>query len=123
MEFHICQKCKKIVEVIQKSACPTMCCGEEMKLLRANETDGAKEKHVPEVTISGDKVNVKIGSVPHPMESDHWITLVALETDKGIQRKVLNPGEAPETNFTLCDEKAVAVYEYCNKHGLWKSAL
>ncbi|MBQ2309562.1 MAG: desulfoferrodoxin, partial [Erysipelotrichales bacterium] len=32
--------------------------------------------------------------------------------------------EAPEAKFVLAeDEKAVAAYEYCNLHGLWKKEL
>ena len=32
------------------------------------------------------------------------------------------PGEKPEVTFALtADDKAVAAYEYCNLHGLWKA--
>ena len=33
--------------------------------LIANTTDGAHEKHVPVITISGDEVKVAVGSVIH----------------------------------------------------------
>jgi len=89
--------------------------------LKANTSDGATEKHVPVIEKDGDKITVKVGSAIHPMEEDHYIQWITLETDKGIQRKNLNPGQKPEASFTLSDEKLLAAYEYCNKHGLWKA--
>lgn len=122
--FLKCAKCAKIVEIIQKSGCPTMCCSQAMVELKANTTDGAVEKHVPVVTVNGTTVTVKVGSAEHPMADDHWIQFVTLETTAGTQRKILNPGQAPEAVFALPEgEKAVAAYEFCNKHGLWKAEL
>ena len=122
--FFICPKCKKIIEVIQKSACPTMCCGGEMQELKANTSDGALEKHVPAVTVAGNVVSVQVGSVEHPMADDHWIQWIWLESKQGLQRKALNPGDKPVVSFALAEGDApLAVYEYCNKHGLWKKDL
>ena len=121
VEFFKCKKCGKIVEVVNKGCPVVVCCGEEMTALKANTTDGATEKHVPVIEQSGNAVPVKVGSVAHPMADDHWIQWVVLETDKGVYRKVLNPGDAPEAKFTLTDEKLLSAYEYCNKHGLWKA--
>ena len=47
MKFYLCKKCKKMVEMIKGSPCPTMCCGEAMEELTPNTTDAAQEKHVP----------------------------------------------------------------------------
>ena len=49
------------------------CCDQPMGLLLANETDGAKEKHKPQVTINGRRICVKVGENPHPMSSEHSI--------------------------------------------------
>ena len=92
-----------------------------MTELKANTNDGATEKHVPVIEQNDDKVTVKVGSVVHPMEADHYIQWIQIETDKGIQRKFLNPGEEPKATFTLSGEKLLAAYEFCNKHGLWKA--
>jgi len=46
-----------------------------------------------------------------------------MQTDKGGQRKCLKVGEAPVIKFALADEKPVAVYAYCNLHGLWKTDI
>ena len=90
------------------------------KPITANSTDAAQEKHVPVVTVAGDKVTVDVGSVPHPMTEAHLISYVVLETTHGFQLKKLAHTDAPKAEFTLsAGEKAVAAYEYCNLHGLW----
>ena len=120
-QFFKCKKCGKIIEIVNKGCPVVVCCGEEMTELKANTTDAATEKHVPVIEVNGDKVTVKVGTAVHPMEADHWIQWIVIETDKGVQRKYLNPGEAPEATFVLSGEKLLAAYEYCNKHGLWKA--
>ena len=94
-----------------------------MKELIPNTVEASGEKHIPAVKVNGNVVEVNVGSVDHPMESVHWIEWVQLVTDKGSQRRHLNPGEEPNVKFTLHDEKAVAVYAYCNLHGLWMTEL
>lgn len=120
-QFFKCKKCGKIVEIVNKGCPALVCCGEEMTEIKANTSDGATEKHVPVIEVNGDKVTVKVGSAVHPMEADHWIQWIEIETDKGVQRKNLNPGEVPQATFILSGEKLLAAYEYCNKHGLWKA--
>ena len=66
---------------------------------------------------------IKIGEVTHPMLPEHHIEWIILETKKGFQIKYLEAGDAPEAKFELVDDEAVAAYEYCNLHGLWKKDL
>ena len=88
--------------------------------LVANTTDGAHEKHVPQISIRGDEVKVEVGSVEHPSLEAHYIEFIVLETDQGIHTRWLKPGMKPEGVFRLAEgEKALAAYEYCNLHGLW----
>ena len=94
-----------------------------MTLLEAGTVEASHEKHIPVVTVDGDKVKVVVGSVLHPMSEEHSIEWVYLQTDKGGQRKELSPSDAPEVTFALFDEKPVAVFAYCNLHGLWKTEL
>jgi superoxide reductase len=83
-------------------------------------TDGAHEKHVPVVTVDGNKITVQVGEVEHPMMDAHYIQYIWLETDKGFMQKDLKPGDKPVAEFVLADgEKAKAAYEFCNLHGLW----
>ncbi len=95
-----------------------------MRELKANTTDAAQEKHVPEVSVEGNLVKVKVGSVEHPMTEEHHIAFIYLETENGVTRKDLDHTGKPEAVFALAEgEKPVAVYEYCNLHGLWKKEL
>lgn len=89
------------------------------KELIPNTTDAAGEKHVPVITVSGDEVTVKVGSVEHPSLEAHYIEFIVLETTGGMQMKWLKPGMKPEAVFRTA-EPVVAAYEYCNLHGLWK---
>lgn len=123
-KFLICKHCGNIVEVVKESGVAIVCCGEKMTLMSANTSDGAMEKHVPEVEVNRDKVSVTVGSVLHPMLDNHYIQWIYLKTNKGAQKKYLQPGEEPKAEFILADgEVPVEVYEYCNLHGLWKKVL
>lgn len=122
-KFYICRHCGKIVGVINDTAPSLICCGDKMQLLKPNTTEAAGEKHVPVVTVEGNKVSVKVGEVAHPMTEEHYIMWIYLETEKGGQRKALKPGEAPEAHFLVTDDDApVGVFAYCNLHGLWYGA-
>lgn len=109
--------------MVKSSGVPVVCCGEKMQALVPGAVEASEEKHVPEVVVDGDRVSVKVGSVAHPMADGHYIEWIYLETQKGGQRKALKPGEAPEAEFCLAGDKAVAAYAYCNLHGLWVKRL
>ena len=94
-----------------------------MENLIPGSVEASGEKHIPAVTVEGDAVRVNVGSVDHPMEAVHWIEWVQLVTDRGSYRKFLKPGEAPNVEFRLVDEKPLEVYAFCNLHGLWKTEL
>ena len=113
-----CNKCGNIIEVMHVGGGEVSCCGEPMKILRENTTDAAAEKHVP-VFENG---IVKVGSVAHPMEEDHYIEWIEVIDDKKVCRKFLKPGEKPEAPFE-CAKPGTTLREYCNKHGLWKAEL
>lgn len=123
-KFFVCKHCGNIVGMVYDSGVNVACCGEAMTELVPNTVDAAQEKHVPVVTVDGNLVHVAVGSVEHPMLEAHYIQWIYLETVKGGQRKTLKPGEKPEATFALTeDDKAIAAYEYCNLHGLWKKEL
>jgi superoxide reductase len=122
MRFFICEHCGNIVEMVKDKGVPVMCCGQKMTELIPGTSDGAVEKHVPVVTVDGNKVSVIVGEVEHPMVDAHYIEWIAIETSKGVQRKMLRPEQAPKAEFMLTDGESVeAVYAYCNLHGLWKA--
>ena len=121
--FFLCETCGNLTGMVNNAGVPLVCCGKPMKELKPNTTDAAKEKHVPVATVAGDTCKVAIGSAAHPMTEEHLVSWVYLQTEKGGQRKNLAAGEAPEAVFALVGDKAVAVYAYCNLHGLWEAEI
>lgn len=122
-KFYVCNHCGNLIGMIHDVGVPVICCGEKMHALVPNTVEASGEKHIPAVTVDGNKLIVNVGSVDHPMAPEHYIEWVYVETENGGLRKALKPGEAPNVTFCLGDDKAVAVYAYCNLHGLWKVDL
>ena len=122
-KFYICRHCGNQVQLIHDAGVPVLCCGEKMEYLEPNTVEASGEKHIPVVTVEGNVVKVNVGSVAHPMVAEHYIEWVYVETENGGLRRDLKPESAPEVVFHLGDEKAVAVYAYCNLHGLWKTEV
>ena len=123
MKFYVCEHCGNIMTLVRDSGVPVMCCGQKMTLLVPGTVDAAVEKHVPVAETQGNAVTVRVGSVEHPMLPEHFIQWIALETENGIQRRSLRPGDSPHATFCLGQDKALAVYAYCNLHGLWKTEM
>ncbi|HIY78096.1 MAG TPA: hypothetical protein H9728_03540 [Candidatus Borkfalkia excrementavium] len=122
MKFYKCMHCGNVAVKVHDAGVPLVCCGEKMKELIAGESDGAAEKHVPAYSENGGRVLVEVGSVAHPMTEEHSINFIALETKKGYQIAYLRAGEKPEAEFSVVSgDEVVAVYAYCNLHGLWKA--
>ena len=122
-KFFQCSHCGNLIGLLNSSGVPLVCCGENMTELVPNTVDASKEKHVPVVTVTKDKISVAVGSETHPMDPDHYITFIYIETSRGGQRRKLNPGETPSAEFCLVDDDLLAVFAYCNKHGLWKTEI
>ena len=122
MKFYKCKHCGQIIAVVKATGVPIVCCGEKMTEIVAGSVDAAVEKHVPVCSVGGNILTVTVGSVAHPMIAEHLIEWIAVQTDRGNQRKLLKAGDAPIVKFALLEgEKVEAVYAYCNLHGLWKA--
>ena len=120
-EIYKCNVCGNMVEMIHASSGTLVCCGQPMELLKEKTIkDEGKEKHAPVVEIKKDKIIVKIGSIPHPMEEKHYIEWIEILADGRIYRKHLTPKDKPVAEFCLQTNKVTA-REYCNVHGLWKT--
>lgn len=123
-KFYLCTICGNVVVKAINSGVNVQCCGKDMVELTPSTVDGLKEKHLPVVEcVDGCMVKVKIGSVPHPMTDDHFISFVYLETENGGQMQYLDAGKEAEATFCICNDKPVAFYCYCNLHGLWKTEI
>lgn len=102
--------------------CEPTCCDKPMEALKANTTDAAEEKHVPVIEKTKNGIKVKIGSVPHPMEKEHYIQFIEVIVDGKVCRQNLKPGDAPEAEFCVSRSKVTA-REHCNIHGLWSGSI
>lgn len=121
-KFYVCKHCGNVIGMIKNAGVVPVCCGEKMEEIVANTVDAAKEKHLPVVTVEGNKVKVSVGEVEHPMTPEHSIEWIYLKTAEGGQRKSL--AGKPEAEFMLTDsDKVLEAYSYCNLHGLWKVEL
>ena len=122
VKFYVCPYCGNVIQKIVDSKVPVVCCGEKMQELVANTVEASVEKHLPVVTsVDDNHIKVEVGSVAHPMLPEHHIAFIYVETEKGGIRVDLT--DKPEATICVCDSKPVAVYEYCNLHGLWKREL
>ena len=122
--FSLCRRCGNLVGRIHESGQPLFCCGEEMEALEPNTVEASGEKHLPVVTAEPGAVRVCVGSTAHPMLPEHSIQWIYLQTANGGQRKALKPGDDPSVTFRLGEgDEPVAVYAYCNLHGLWATEL
>jgi len=121
-KFYECTFCGNVVQKVVDSEVPVVCCGQEMNEIIPGTVDASVEKHIPHVTWLDEKtLKVQIGSVAHPMLKEHHIMFIYVETENGGIHVDLT--DKPEAVIALGDEKPVAVYEYCNLHGLWKTDL
>lgn len=121
VKFYRCKHCGNLVTVLHDGGPVPICCGEPMELLVAGSTDAATEKHVPALTVEGDKLLVKVGEVAHPMTEEHYIEWIAVAAEGKTIIKYLKPGEEPTKTFCKKFADHGTVYAYCNLHGLWKA--
>jgi len=121
LQVYKCMACGNIVEVVHGGDGELVCCGQPMKNLIAKTADEGKEKHVPVIEEVDGGIKVKVGSVPHPMEEKHYIEWIEILADGKAYRQFLNPGGAPEAEFSV-EANAVTAREHCSIHGLWKGA-
>lgn len=116
-----CKKCGVVVQILgdyKNEEFELKCCDEPMKTVEPNTVECAVEKHIPNYTVEGDTICVK---VEHVMEEKHyieWIALVSENTQKIVQ---LKPGDVAEATFPY--EKGSTIYAYCNLHELWKKEV
>lgn len=138
LRVYKCKVCGNIVVKIKDSGLDMSCCDRPMTELKPGMTDGLMEKHVPVVERLGNTVKVKVGAEEHPMTDVHHIEFIIAETTKGYHicylggyvedqkryevecKKGCFDKCKPEASFVLKDkEELLAVYEYCNLHGLY----
>jgi superoxide reductase len=123
MNIFYCKHCKRICYSYYGGGTLT-CCGEEMTLLQPKVMDLGNEKHLPVVERqASDQIKVTIGSILHPMATEHWIQWIFVAQDSTYQMKKFESGETPIWTFYVIPDKPIKVYEFCNLHGLWLTEI
>ena len=120
MQIYKCMVCGNIVEVLHAGAGELVCCGKPMEKLAAKTAEQGKEKHLPVIERTESGIEVKVGSVAHPMEEKHYIEWIEVSSDGKSSRQFLKPGDEPQASFAI-QAGEVAAQEHCNVHGLWRS--
>lgn len=117
-QIYRCNVCGNIVKIMHVGGGQLVCCKQPMELLQEKTEDVGKEKHVPAVEKTQTGIKVKVGSIPHPMEENHYIEWIEVIADGAVYARFLKPGDEPEAEFEIKYEN-VQVRAYCNIHGLW----
>ena len=65
LEVYKCEVCGNIVEVLHDGKGELVCCGQPMKLYKENTVDAAKEKHVPVIEKTAERLQSE-GGQRHP---------------------------------------------------------
>lgn len=123
LEMYKCEVCGNLIEVVIAGVGELVCCNQPMMLLKPNTVDAATEKHVPYFVKIDDELDIRIGSVLHPMTDEHYIQFIEVisEDDRYVKRKYLYPNEEPTFPLKGYDIGALTAREFCNLHGLWEA--
>lgn len=119
-KIYKCSICGNIIELLHDGGKEIICCGKPMEILAEKNNNEGMEKHIPVVERTETGTRVKIGSIEHPMEENHYIEWIEINFDGKSGKKFLHPGEKPEAEFEARPEN-FTVRCYCNVHGLWKN--
>lgn len=117
-----CDLCGNIIESLWNGKPDISCCKQPMKELTLNTVDAAVEKHVPVIERDGNRVTVKVGEVPHPMQSDHYILFIEVIAGNKVYRHDLIEGDTVAVATFLIEEADIKARAFCNLHGFWESS-
>jgi len=124
LKLYVCERCGNIAGMLHDVGPVPNCCGQEMTLQIANTVDASQEKHVPVLSeAAADVISVKVGDVPHPMTEEHHISDIFVVTEHGVQQKTVTTNPEAFAAFKFVEDRPLAIYAYCNLHGLWKTEL
>ena len=92
------------------------------KVWKKEDESALREKHVPVVIIEEGKIEVKVGSVEHPMLPEHFIQWITI-FDGEIELAKINLTHLikPEVVFFIKEKISnLRVRIFCNIHGTWE---
>ena len=111
--FYVCPMCGN--GIFSYGQAVVSCCGITLVPQESEEMD---EEHPIEVEMSDGEYYV---TVNHPMEKDHYITMISAVSDASIQLTQLYPEGNAEARFRR--DRIRWIYAYCNRHGLYRIDL
>ena len=134
MKFFVCEDCGHVAFDKAPAECPVCKSSkfrEQADAVKDSSLEG-KEKHVPVITVTAAcglapdtcrDVHVKVGSITHPMQEDHWIQWIDVYVDRifSARYSMLPKNMQPIISLHLKKEAAgkIQIIENCNKHGRW----
>ena len=119
-QINKCNVCGNTIELVNLGNGQLVCCQKPMEELVPKITDEGTEKHLPVLEDTESGILVKVGSIPHPMDDDHYIVWIeVVTTDSKVYRHYLKPTHPPQTRFVLSSKNVKQIRAYCNLHGLW----
>jgi len=123
-DVYRCEICGNIIESVHGGSNSLVCCGQAMTKMEPKSGPEGQEKHLPVIEKIGNKIVVKIGSIPHPMVEEHFIEWVEIIIGNKSQKAFLKPGDEPMAEFEIVDlSEPIIARAYCNVHGLWATSL
>jgi superoxide reductase len=135
-KLYVCNKCGYIAFGNAPDECPVCDAPktaflEKPDAIRPSEKEG-KEKHVPVITVTEScglipgecrDVHIQVGSVPHPMQEDHWIMSVDVYVNRIFSARYMMAPQSLQAAVGIHMKKdqtgTLTVIEHCNKHGNW----
>ena len=118
-DIYRCSDCGDVVEVLLPGVSGKLCGSQDKERMVEQSEEQGMEKHVPIVEKTGNRFLVRVGSVEHPMDEDHFIAWIEISDGSRVYRAYLKPGDKPMAEFCI-DAESVVAREYCTVHGLWK---
>lgn len=118
LEVFRCADCGMIAMITHDGSGEMACCGQPMVRAEENVVDASTEKHIPVVERADDRMVVRVGDVPHPMDPSHYIEWIEVNSGPDLFVRGLKPGNEARATFPGYRE-GVKVRAYCNLHGLW----
>lgn len=141
-QVYKCNICGNIVQILHIGGGELVCCGQPMELQteqaptqgrdpdsedigaptqgRDSDSEDIGKKHLPVIEKTAKGIKVKIGSIEHPMEQEHYIEWIEIMVNDNVGKRFLKPGDKPEAEFPVKHEN-IQIHAYCNIHGLWQS--
>ena len=134
MKYFVCEDCGHVSFETAPAKCPVCFMSKFTEKTDAIKDAGleGKEKHIPVITVtqacglapdSCRDVHVKVGSIVHPMQEDHWIQWIDVYINRTFAARysLLPQSMQPIVSLHLKKEAAgsIRIIESCSKHGRW----